>query len=327
MIGIGSLLTDEAYLEVQTAQQRLKKEHGIPGESIIGPHITHVVRNGVGALEELVERLVKLASETDPLAVCAAGLGLFPGPAPVLYLPVPRNPALAAVHRAVCELLTDGDGAIAPCYHPEMWLPHVTLVSRGITPDMVAAVTTDLLPGGLAVTSQLLGFILAEETAEDRWEITREFPFRGQNALPPNPFGLTCRPCQPSDQEFVYRLLVDSLKPLVSVYHPWSEARFEQNFASSWRQKVVVLAKGQRVGYLQYDGSAGDHLYVGGLFLAASARGRGWGKWLLGYMEGMAGGQPVRLHVWENNPAVEFYQRQGYRIVRTEEHKHLMEKG
>ena len=38
------------------------------------------------------------------------------------------------------------------------------------------------------------------------------------------------------------------------------------------------------------------------------------------------GGRLVRLHVWENNPAVGFYRRNGYRIMATDGHKHLMEK-
>jgi ribosomal protein S18 acetylase RimI-like enzyme len=67
-------------------------------------------------------------------------------------------------------------------------------------------------------------------------------------------------------------------------------------------------------------------LYIAGLILDPAVHGQGIGSWLLGHIERMARGRTVRLHVWENNPAVDFYRRHEYAVVRTEGHKILMEK-
>jgi GNAT superfamily N-acetyltransferase/2'-5' RNA ligase len=288
--------------------------------------MTYLLGDGTADPDGLIGQLGALAGDTNPITIHATGLGLFPGEPPTLYLPVPRGPALAAAHQAVFDLFTDWGGAVQPHYRPERWIPHVTLASHELAQGMLPAAVADLPLSCLEATGRVLGFCLATAATVDQWEIVREFPFRGQDALGPNPFGLSSRPCQPSDQGFIHRLVVEALKPLVSAFHPWSEARFGQGFASNWRQLVIVLAEGRPVGTIQYDDSPADHFYIANLLLTAPARGRGWGRWLLGYLEGRAQGKPVRLHVWENNPAVGFYQRHSYRITQTEAHKHLMEK-
>lgn len=69
----------------------------------------------------------------------------------------------------------------------------------------------------------------------------------------------------------------------------------------------------------------GDVLHVRRLFLAASYRGRGLGRRLMEGFE-QIGPRRIRLEVWENNPAVRFYERLGYRTVAVKGHKYLMEK-
>lgn len=330
MIGILSLLTGKAFLEIQSVQRQMVEKHGTLGTGFSRPHLTYALTSTAStaskeALEDLIEGLDALADATDPFAIHTMGLGLFSRPALVLYLPVPRSPALASVHQAIYGAIKEG-GPVQAHYRSPGWLPHVSLVSVGLTKELLPAVIRDLAHLRLDVSSRLTGFSLAEEIEQDRWEITREFPFRGQNEMGPNPFGLTSRPCQPSDRDFVHELVVETLKPVISAVVPWEESHFEQGFADSWQQKVIILSEGRPVACIQYDASPVDHLYIGSLLLAASVQGRGWGQWLLGHMEGLAGGRPVRLHVWENNPAVSFYQRAGYRIVNTEGHKHLMEK-
>jgi ribosomal protein S18 acetylase RimI-like enzyme/2'-5' RNA ligase len=330
MIGIISLLTDEAYLEVQRVQRWLEEEYGLPKLAFFQPHITYLIGEGDGDREAVIERTRALASETDLITILTKGLGIFPGAGPepdlVLYLPVPRSSKLAAVHQALCQTFVGAGETIQPYYRPESWLPHVTLASKGPSPEVVSAVVEGLPAQPFSLTCRLAGLRLVEEMGDEQAAITHEFPFRGQNELGPNPFGLISRPCQPSDRDFIYRLVEEALRPLVSAYFPWDEAQFERNWSQSWHKKVIVLAEDRPVGYIQYDVSPVDSMYIGGLFLAPAARRRGWGEWLLTTMEGAAPGRPVRLHVWENNPAVRFYTKHGYRVIGAEGHKVLMEK-
>ena len=71
--------------------------------------------------------LKRLAKNQSPFKVTTAGLGLFSGPQPVLYLALTRTPALSAFHQLVWpEVDPTASGSIA-YYHPNQWMPHITL--------------------------------------------------------------------------------------------------------------------------------------------------------------------------------------------------------
>jgi ribosomal protein S18 acetylase RimI-like enzyme len=178
----------------------------------------------------------------------------------------------------------------------------------------------------LNLKNRLIGLSLAEEVAPRCWEKTVEFLFRGVDTLGPNPAGLVARPCQPWDRDLVYGLVEETMRPIISAYFEWDKERFDRDFAESWRRKQIVLLNGRPVGYIQVDRSAADYLYIAGLILDPAAQGQGFGSWLLGHMERMAEGRPVRLHVWENNRALAFYRRRGYQVLQAEGHRLLLEK-
>lgn len=327
MIGVVSMLTNDAYLQVERAQRWLEAEHGFTNPGYARPHITYVIGEGGEAMTSaLADRTEILAEETDPFQIRLSGLGLFPEAVPVLYLAVQPSAELAIMQQATCQALENVGMPVRPYYSVERWIPHVTLASGMVTSEELDAVCSQMPAKGIELVARMTGLWLAEEREGGGWAITGEFPFRGQNQLGDNPFGLKSRPCQPYDREFVYRLVEETLRPMVTAYFDWDESLFEKNWQQRWRQRVMILAGGCRVGYIQYDPTPDDHLYIAGLFLVPTVHGRGWGEWLLKHMEGQAGGRSLRLHVWENNAAVAFYQRHGYQIIEAADHKFLMEK-
>lgn len=326
LIGIISLLTGSGYLVVRRAQRQLFERHDLSLEGFFRPHVTYAVGTLDGDPAPLNRRLAGLAAETDPFTIQVIGLGIFPGAQPVLYLPVPRGPQLAALHQQICNHFVATGGELKATYGFDSWLPHVTLTTGGLTDEKLAGVLADLPPPCLDLKNQLIGLSLAQEVAPGRWENTVEFPFRGVDTLGPNPHRLSSRPCQPWDRDLVYRLLEETMRPIISAYAPWDRARFDVDFDASWRQKRIVLQDGRPVGYIQLDPSPADHLYIAGLILDPAVHGQGLGSWLLSHLEQLAEGRPVRLHVHENNPALAFYRRHGYRVLANEDHKLLMEK-
>ena len=73
MIGIISLLTDEAYLEVQRVQRWLEEEYGLPKLAFFRPHITYLIGEGDGDREAVIERARALASGTDLITILIEG--------------------------------------------------------------------------------------------------------------------------------------------------------------------------------------------------------------------------------------------------------------
>lgn len=66
-------------------------------------------------------------------------------------------------------------------------------------------------------------------------------------------------------------------------------------------------------------------LTVSRILLSQAYQKKGIGKYLMKYFETL-GYKKIQLMAWENNPAVGFYKKLGYKIVKEENHKYLMEK-
>ncbi|MDI3306275.1 MAG: 2'-5' RNA ligase family protein [Acetobacteraceae bacterium] len=89
------------------------------------PHVTLAVYPDDAPVPQLDATVMLLAKEWDIMPIELAGLGIFPGPDPVLWVaPVPTAGLLAcqaALVAALHGLRCDGH------YRPGHWMPHVTL--------------------------------------------------------------------------------------------------------------------------------------------------------------------------------------------------------
>ena len=182
MIGIGALLTDQAFLEVQALQRWLRERYGVPPAGF-DPHLTFALADPQEVLEVISERITYLAGGIGPFTIKANGLGIFNGPSPTLYLPVPPSQQLIEVHRWVCEAVIGSGGTVQPYYRPGSWLPHITLASQGVSEEIISLVVGEWAGRRLEFSCWLTGFWLAQAGEEDRWGIFREFPFEGLNEL------------------------------------------------------------------------------------------------------------------------------------------------
>jgi 2'-5' RNA ligase len=104
------------------------------------PHFTYHVAEQYDWMR-LRDALWHASRDHGPFRVHAGGIGLFTGRKLVVHIPVVRNPALNAIQR---ELWRDLDGVgknPVQHFHPELWIPHITLAHHGLTeevlPDLV----------------------------------------------------------------------------------------------------------------------------------------------------------------------------------------------
>ena len=132
------------------------------------------------------------------------------------------------------------------------------------------------------------------------------------------------RPCVLEDREFVNGLVRETLFPLVREFHAPDEAELEDRFARKYAQHTIILVGDEPAGLYLVE-RQGDTCYIRRLFLSAVYRGCGLGSQLMQRFE-MLGPRTLRLEVWENNPALRFYERLNYRVVAVEGHKLVMEK-
>ena len=135
MHGVVSLLDDEHYALIEHLWDELETELGVRGlYNTPLPHFSYHVaeRYDVDLLESVLPRL---ASNYPPFRVRTAGLGIFSGDHPVLYVAVVRSPALTALHRTLWQELAGASAGAVEYYHPEQWMPHITLADGHVLKD------------------------------------------------------------------------------------------------------------------------------------------------------------------------------------------------
>ena len=139
MQGIVSLLDEGHATRITAVWARLQDRLGLPGLDVPPlPHVSyHVAEQYEVALVEPILRA--FATSTAPLEVVTTGLGIFTrGLQPVLYVTVARHPGLSALQAALWPTLTALSAGINEYYHPEQWVPHITLHHGNLSADALA---------------------------------------------------------------------------------------------------------------------------------------------------------------------------------------------
>jgi 2'-5' RNA ligase len=127
MHGIVSLLDDQHYQLVENLWAELKREFAVEGVYVTPyPHFSYQIASNYN-VEQLEDILHNFASHHTPLQVQTAGLGIFTGPQPVLYIPVVRSPELTKFHQALIEKVSSTGNGIQAYYQPDQWMPHITI--------------------------------------------------------------------------------------------------------------------------------------------------------------------------------------------------------
>lgn len=86
------------------------------------------------------------------------------------------------------------------------------------------------------------------------------------------------------------------------------------------RAQIFILLEDEG-GYQAFAayGSLSDKYRLHKLYVHPRNHGKGYGKNLIQFVFDKAGGQPVELNVHRANPAVRFYEKMGFRIIREED--------
>jgi len=138
------------------------------------------------------------------------------------------------------------------------------------------------------------------------------------------------RPARPDDYTFALTLYLETIEPYASEWSSWVHEEQEALFSDLWRPgdtRVIVL-DGNDVGWLEVR-QTGDEIFLKQLYVAPSYQGRGIGTHvvlrLLADWTGIV--RSMALFVLKNSPAVQFYERLGFSMVRETPTKFVMRKG
>lgn len=106
----------------------------------VEPHISLAVYDGLDP-EPLMEVLEAFSEDMSAPDVKLSSIGLFPGPAPVLFAAPVVSSELLALHGHFHAAAASAGAACWPYYLPGNWVPHVTLAEHLTAEEAGAAVS------------------------------------------------------------------------------------------------------------------------------------------------------------------------------------------
>jgi len=181
MHAVVSLLDDVHWRQVEGLWAELNRACGVKG--IYGtpfPHFSYQVASSYaeGRLEEL---LARIAEEQAPFSVRTSGMGLFTGATPVLYVPVVRSRGLSLVQQKIYRQTAQAGAGFHPYYHPDRWIPHITLAYGDLTPANLPDVVRHLCERDFAWELPVNNIALIYDTGQEQG-VRFRFPLRGKTA-------------------------------------------------------------------------------------------------------------------------------------------------
>lgn len=135
MQALVSILDNMTHLLLTKTCTQLKEEFCACGFYVTEyPHFSYQVAEGFD-LDTLKARLAREATQLASITTRVSGVGIFPGPHPIIFLPVVRTLELSHLHHRLWEISNDAAHQMVTHYHATRWIPHITLAQNDVTHD------------------------------------------------------------------------------------------------------------------------------------------------------------------------------------------------
>lgn len=144
MHGLVSLLPEPFYSQVEKQWAAAQERYGLKGIYVTPfPHFSWQIAAAYD-FPKTESRLATLAAAAAPFRARTAGLGIFSGPQPVVYIAVVKTPELQNFHRTVWETCLPCGEEVSPLYAPDWWMPHISLAYADLDVQTAGPYLTEL---------------------------------------------------------------------------------------------------------------------------------------------------------------------------------------
>jgi len=127
MHGVVTLLDPKNSETVESLWAFLDTQCDLQGISVTPfPHFSFQIANDYD-WEQVASVLQDISANSKPFFVHTAGLALFTGENPVIYVPVVRSAELSRFHELIWDRLNPISIEASPYYAPQFWMPHISL--------------------------------------------------------------------------------------------------------------------------------------------------------------------------------------------------------
>jgi|WetSurMetagenome_2_1015567.scaffolds.fasta_scaffold19184_4 2'-5' RNA ligase len=177
MHGIVSLLPSPFNEEVRNIWKHLDDEFGLQGIKLTPfPHFSWQI--GSYPLQELEKRMIEVSREFSPFEIRTAGIGVFTGARPVIYIPVVKSPLLFSLHQMIWDKFSEVGEGVNHLYHPDRWTPHISLAYEDIKEYNIGDVMTWLAEQNVSWEMKIDNLAFIHEPEGKIGELKFQFPFQ-----------------------------------------------------------------------------------------------------------------------------------------------------
>ena len=175
MFAIISELDERAAVQVMHLWRRLNQSCGLEGIfNYPNPHFTWFAAEDI-EIDRCSPILEAISREMHPFTVNTAGVDVFEGDDPVLYLKIVNSPGLMVLHRNIWEQVLPYGKIPNELYSPNLWIPHITLSLRDLTEENLPCAVQSIANETLEIESEVTSFSLVKSENQQTGETVRVF--------------------------------------------------------------------------------------------------------------------------------------------------------
>lgn len=165
-----SILDQQHYEIVKNLWAEMRQRFGV-GEpkTEAMPHFSYHVAEQYDEVG-VVQILREAAGAERPFPITASGIGIFPAPSPIIYVPIVRTPDLTRLHAHLFAQLEAIAQDNNPHYSPNAWIPHITLGHYDITLEKLGPISQWLYQQALNWTITIDNFYLLTDDTSNHVE-------------------------------------------------------------------------------------------------------------------------------------------------------------
>lgn len=137
MHGLVSLLDNHYYKFVLEIWSDLETKFGLTGIKVTPfPHFSWQVAEDY-EWDILKEKMEELCESIPTFLVKTSNLGLFSGKSLIVFIAVVKDLNLINIHENIFNSVESVAKSIVPYYHPDVWVPHISLAYSDVTEDNI----------------------------------------------------------------------------------------------------------------------------------------------------------------------------------------------
>jgi 2'-5' RNA ligase len=179
MHGIVSLLDKEHYDTVEKLWKELENKFGLEGIKVTPfPHFSWQVAEDY-EWDLMAEKMKEISENSSPFIVKTAGLGIFSGESPIIFIGVIKDLNLIRQHSRIFNAIESIAREIVPFYHPNIWVPHISLAYTDVTENNIGTIMKFLAFRNFTWKIKIDNIALIYEPTGSIGQLKHKFKFSG----------------------------------------------------------------------------------------------------------------------------------------------------